>query len=182
MYTKLAVRHPASYGLGNQELPRGRTSMINRRYMLATASALALMGPSLAQAQGAASAETDWLHYANDLSSTRYSPLDQINAGNFNQLELAWRFSTNALGPRPDADYQSTPLVVKGRIYCTAGFRRDVVCLDAGTGEELWIHRYDEGERLGSRGGPGLGVGYWTDGVNERILCHPQLLHVLTRC
>jgi len=141
---------------------------INRRMMLAGSSALTLLGPTLARAQAAP--DTDWLHYANDLASTRYSPLDQINAANFNQLELAWRFSTNALGPRLDADYQSTPLVVKGRIYCTAGFRRDVVCLDAGTGEELWIHRYDEGERLGSRGGPGLGVGYWTDGVNERIL------------
>jgi len=144
--------------------------MINRRDMLATASAFALLGPSLAQAQGAPPADTDWLHYANDLASTRYSPLDQINAANFNQLELAWRFSTNALGPRLDADYQSTPLVVKGRIYCTAGFRRDVVSLDAGSGEQLWMHRYDEGPRLGSRGGPGLGVGYWTDGANERIV------------
>jgi len=141
---------------------------LNRRMMLAGSSAFALLAPTLARAQAAP--DTDWLHYANDLASTRYSPLDQINASNFNQLELAWRFSTNALGPRLDADYQSTPLEVKGRIYCTAGFRRDVVCLDAGTGEELWIHRYDEGERLGSRGGPGLGVGYWTDGTNERIL------------
>jgi quinoprotein glucose dehydrogenase len=115
-------------------------------------------------------ADTDWLHYANDLANTRYSPLDQIDASNFDKLELAWRFSTNALGPRLDADFQSTPLVVKGRIYCTAGFRRDVVCLDAGTGEELWLHRYDEGERAGSRGGPGLGVSYWTDGTNERVI------------
>src|SRR5271165_5981238 len=120
---------------------------INRRMMLAGSSALALLGPSLVHAQ--APRETDWLHYANDLASTRYSPLDQIDASNFNQLELAWRFSTNALGPRLDADYQSTPLVVKGRVYCTAGFRRDVVCLDAGTGELLWMHRYDEGDRLG---------------------------------
>jgi quinoprotein glucose dehydrogenase len=143
--------------------------MINRRDMLATASAFALLAPSLAQAQSA-SGETNWLHYANDLASTRYSPLDQINAGNFNKLEPAWRFSTNALGPRLDADYQSTPLVVKGRIYCTAGFRRDVVCLDAGTGELLWMHTHDEGARIGSRGGPGLGVGYWTDGTAERII------------
>ncbi len=141
--------------------------MLNRREMLATASAMALMG-SAAKAQ--APAETNWLHYANDLSSTRYSPLDQINAGNFDKLEPAWRFSTNALGPRLDADYQSTPLVVNGRIYVTAGFRRDVVCLDAGTGELLWMHTYDEGARIGSRGGPGLGVGYWTDGTIERII------------
>ncbi|HKB95308.1 MAG TPA: hypothetical protein VKB94_00585, partial [Rhizomicrobium sp.] len=145
---------------------------INRRMMLAGTSAVALLGHAPAWAQGVAqpARETDWTHYANDLSSTRYSSLDQINAANFNQLELAWRFSTNALGPRLDADYQSTPLVVKGRIYTTAGFRRDVVCLDAGSGELLWIHTHDEGERIGSRGGPGLGVGYWTDGTSERIL------------
>ena len=60
--------------------------------------------------------------------------------------------------------------MVKGRLYCTAGFRRDAVCLDAGTGELLWMHTYDEGKRIGSRGGPGLGAGYWTDGNQERIV------------
>jgi quinoprotein glucose dehydrogenase len=142
--------------------------MLNRRDLLASASALTLLGSIPVRAQSPA--ESDWLHYANDLASSRYSPLDQITAANFNKLELAWRFSTNSLGPRLDADYQSTPLVVKGRLYCTAGFRRDVVCLDAGTGELLWVHTYDEGARIGSRGGPGLGVGYWTDGRDERIV------------
>ena len=41
--------------------------------------------------------------------------------------------------------------MVKGRIYVTAGFRRDVVCLDAGTGELLWMHTYDEGDAHGQR-------------------------------
>ena len=62
--------------------------MINRRNLLASASAFTLLGASLGRAQ-AAPAETDWLHYANDLSSTRYSPLDQISATNFNQLDHA---------------------------------------------------------------------------------------------
>src|SRR5579875_1054582 len=101
--------------------------MINRRDLLASASAFTLLGASLARAQTPNTplpAETNWLHYANDLSSTRYSPLDQISAANFNQLDLVWRFSTNALGPRLDADFMSTPLVVNGRLYTTAGFRR----------------------------------------------------------
>jgi quinoprotein glucose dehydrogenase len=147
--------------------------MLNRRNMLANASVFALMGSTMARAAVdpvARSGETNWLHYANDLSSTRYSPLDQINASNFDKLDLVWRFSTNALGPRLDADFMSTPLCVNGRLYTTAGFRRDVVCLDAGTGELLWMHTYDEGQRIGSRGGAGLGVGYWTDGTNERVI------------
>jgi quinoprotein glucose dehydrogenase len=138
--------------------------------MMASSSIFALLGGRARAQSSTLPTDTDWLHYANNLDSTRYSPLDQIDASNFNKLELAWRFSTDSLGPRLDADYQSTPLVVKGRLYCTAGFRRDVVCLDAGSGEQLWMHRYDEGERIGSRGGPGLGVAYWTDGTQERIL------------
>ena len=138
--------------------------------MLAGSSAAALLCHMPSWAQTAAPRDTDWTHYANDISSTRYSPLDQINASNFNKLELAWRFSTNSLGPRLDADFMSTPLVAKGRLYCTAGFRRDMVCLDAGTGELLWMHTHDEGQRIGSRGGAGLGAGYWTDGNNERII------------
>ena len=48
--------------------------------------------------------DTDWLHYANDLASTRYVPLDQINAENFSELQVAWRFKTDALSTR--LDYQ----------------------------------------------------------------------------
>ena len=43
----------------------------------------------------------EWRSYAADTGSTRYSPLDQINASNFNKLEVAWRFKTDNLGPRP---------------------------------------------------------------------------------
>ncbi|HEX4271451.1 MAG TPA: hypothetical protein VHZ32_08695, partial [Rhizomicrobium sp.] len=128
--------------------------MIDRRTWLASASASVLLG-FVPAAQAQVPADTDWTHYANDAGSMRYAPLDQINAGNFNALEPAWRFSTNALGPRLDADFMATPLVVKGRLYTTAGFRRDAVCLDAGTGELIWMHRYDEGHRIGSRGGTG---------------------------
>lgn len=148
--------------------------MITRRMMMAASSAAALLGrEAFAQAAkpaGATPGETNWTHYANDLASTRYAPLDQINAKNFNDLELVWKFSTDSFGPRLDADYQSTPLVVNGRIFCTAGFRRDLVCLDAGTGELLWFHRHDEGTRIGTRGGSGLGCAYWTDGTSERVL------------
>ena len=36
----------------------------------------------------------EWRSYGGDTGNTRYSPLDQINASNFNNLEIAWRFKT----------------------------------------------------------------------------------------
>ena len=45
----------------------------------------------------------EWPTYSGDLAATRYSPLDQINASNFNKLQLAFRFKTENLGPRPSS-------------------------------------------------------------------------------
>ena len=76
---------------------------ISRRRLLASTSALLALGALPARAQApAAPRDTDWRYYANDMAATRYAPLDQINAGNFDKLEVAWRFSTNALGPTLD--------------------------------------------------------------------------------
>ena len=124
----------------------------------------------LAAQSGAKNGE--WPTYGGDLGSTRYAPLDQINASNFNKLEVAWRFKTDSLGPRPEYQYESTPLMVKGVIYVTAGTRRAVVALDAGTGEMLWMHSENEGKRGedAPRQLSGHGVSYWTDGREERIL------------
>src|SRR5271166_2762003 len=89
----------------------------------------------------------EWRTYGGDLGSTRYSPLDQINAGNFNKLEIAWRFKTDSLGPRPEYKFEGTPLMVNGVLYSTGGTRRAVVALDAATGEMLWMHSENEGAR-----------------------------------
>lgn len=107
----------------------------------------------------------EWRTYGGDLANTRYSPLDQINRHNFKDLEVAWRFKTDNLGARPEFNFQSTPLMVKGRLYSTAGARRAVVALDAATGELLWMHSYQEGER-GEKAPRPLsgGLAYWSDG------------------
>ena len=119
---------------------------------------------------GAANGE--WPTYGGDLGNTRYSPLDQINAANFSKLEVAWRFKTDNLGPRPEFQFESTPLMVKGVLYSTAGTRRAVVALDAATGELLWMHSENEGARgaAAPRQLSGRGLAYWTDGREERIL------------
>src|ERR1700677_381125 len=98
-----------------------------------------LLAPVSLSAQ-AGTASGEWPTYGGDLGNTRYSPLDQINAENFSKLEVAWRFKTDSLGPRPEYQFESTPLMVNGVLYSTAGARRDVVALDAATGEELWVH------------------------------------------
>src|SRR6266516_6667134 len=81
----------------------------------------------------------EWTHYTADVRGSRYSPLDQINAGNFNQLEVAWRFKTDNLGPRPENKLEGTPIMIGGMIYTTGGSRRAAVALDAKSGELKWI-------------------------------------------
>src|SRR5678815_4748407 len=130
---------------------------------------LVAVTPLLAQT-GAKNGE--WPTYGGDLGNTRYSALDQINASNFDKLEVAWRFKTDNLGPRPEANLEGTPLMVKGVLYSTAGTRRSVVALDAATGEILWVHGENEGKRgeAAPRQLSGRGLAYWTDGREERII------------
>src|SRR2546426_2837022 len=107
----------------------------------------------------------EWPTYGGDLGHTRYSALDQINADTFNKLEVAWRFRTDNLGPRPEYTFQSTPLMVNGILYSTAGTRRAVVALEATTGELKWVYSVDEGPRgaAAPRQLSGRGLAYWTN-------------------
>jgi quinoprotein glucose dehydrogenase len=114
----------------------------------------------------------EWPTYGADLKSTRYLPLDQIDASNFSKLEVAWRFKTDNLGPTREFNLQSTPLMVNGVLYSVGGTRRAVVALDPGTGEMKWVYSYDEGPRgaAAPRRLSGRGLSYWTDGKEERII------------
>ena len=139
------------------------------RLVLSLVGTLGLtVAPGAAQ-QGAPNGE--WPTYGGDLGHTRYSALDQIDADNFSDLEVAWRFKTESLGPRPEFIFQSTPLMVDGLLYTTAGTRRAAVAIDAETGEMLWVHRLNEGER--GAGAPrrlsGRGLTYWNDGADGVI-------------
>ncbi len=132
---------------------------------------LAAGGARLSAQAGATGGE--WKSYGGDLGNTRYAPLDQINKDNFGKLQVAWRFKTEALGPRPEYNFESTPLMVGGVLYTTAGSRRAVVALDAATGELMWMHSEREGRRADTapRKLSGRGLAYWTDGRNDsRIL------------
>src|SRR4051794_23242027 len=114
-------------------------------------------------------AGAEWTTYGGDLASTRYSPLDQITKDNFNKLEIAWRFKTDSMGPRPEFNFQATPLMVDGVVYTTTGTRRAVVALDAVTGEMKWMHSENEGKRGESapRLLSGRGLAYWPGSAGQ---------------
>src|ERR1043166_8991170 len=111
----------------------------------------------------------EWPMYTADLRGSKYSPLDQINAANFNQLEVAGRVKTDNLGPRPENKLEGTPIMVGGVVYATGGTRRSVVALDARTGELKWVWSMDEGLRaqVAPRQLSGRGLSYWTDGRGD---------------
>ena len=146
----------------NRSLLRTRATLV--------ATAVISMAAALSGQSGTRNGE--WTTYGGDLGSTKYAPLDQITAANFSSLEIAWRFKVDNLGPRPEFNLQSTPLMVKGVLYSTGGTRRAVVALDAATGEQLWVHSENEGPRgaAAPRQFSGRGLAYWTDGKEERIL------------
>src|SRR5690349_2842632 len=41
----------------------------------------------------------EWAFYNADIRGSRYMPFDQINASNFNKLEVAWHLKTDNFGP-----------------------------------------------------------------------------------
>ena len=138
--------------------------------------ALLRVAPRLAGQSGPgfpSKANGEWATYNADVKGSRYMPFDQINASNFNKLEVAWRLKTDNLGPRPEYKLEGTPLMVKDVVYATAGTRRSVVALDAKTGELKWVYAMDEGRRaeVAPRKLSGRGLSYWTDGKgDERII------------
>ncbi|HEX5431669.1 MAG TPA: PQQ-binding-like beta-propeller repeat protein, partial [Bryobacteraceae bacterium] len=143
------------------------------RKLLFIAAETAVLCSALCFAQRqSGTANGEWRFYGGDAHSTKYSPLDQINAENVKNLKIAWRWESQNFGPRADFNWEVTPLMANGVLYFTAGTRRDVVAADAKTGETLWVYRIDEGER-GSKAVRVVNraVSYWSGGQgDDRIL------------
>ncbi len=138
---------------------------MTRRTVFATwvaISLLVLAAPAMAQPGHSGTENGEWRYWGGDEFSSRYSPLDQINAENFGDLEVAWRWKSANYGPTPDTIYRATPIYVKGKLYTVAGKRRTVVCIDPATGETLWMWRPKPNPRWehSSRKNYGKGVAY----------------------
>jgi quinoprotein glucose dehydrogenase len=121
--------------------------------------------PGMAQ-QGARNAE--WRAFAGDNGGTRYAPLELINRDNAKDLQVAWTWRYDNFG---GGNSETTPIMVNGVLYFTVGQRRNVIAVNAGTGETLWIWRPDEGARFDQAPRKvARGVSYWADGTDARII------------
>jgi quinoprotein glucose dehydrogenase len=112
----------------------------------------------------------EWRYWGADAWSTRYSALDQINASNFDSLQIAWQWNAGQYGE--DEYYRTTPLYANGRIFTVATTRRKAFAVDPSNGTTLWQWGIDEGIRWqkAPRQFAGRGLAYWTDGTNERVI------------
>jgi quinoprotein glucose dehydrogenase len=68
----------------------------------------------------------DWPHYGGDHGSTKYSPLEQIDAENFGRLEnlWVWESADKDLGDKTrfrPFHFRPTPIEVGGRLYVSTG-------------------------------------------------------------
>lgn len=112
-----------------------------------------------------ASGQNDWPMFGHDYSSTRYSPLKQINTQNVQTLTRAWTYHMKKDGPQSRSagtvgrgggrrSSQATPIVVKGVLYMPTPYGT-VIALEPETGKELWSYKMDHGRPAGR------GVAYW---------------------
>ena len=108
----------------------------------------------------------DWPVRKADHSSSSYSPLDQINTSNVQQLELAWEYKT---GDEQLYTIECNPIIIDGILYATSPML-NAFALDAATGEELWTFiPSDAGptRRDGQR--VNRGMTYWEKGEDKRL-------------
>ena len=89
----------------------------------------------------------EWRYQSADAWGTRYSPANQIDGENFEELAIAWIFRGDNFSPEPQTTSRSTPSYIDGMLYTVAGSRRTVVAMDPATGETLWTYREPNTQR-----------------------------------
>ncbi len=143
-------------------------SISSRCQWLRNAIATTLLVGCVALSSSLFAADGDWPHYADDGASSKYSPLDQINAGNVNNLKEVWRWNAKDVhamtGTSGAGTFKKTPIVVNGIMYFSTSYSQ-VVAMNPGSGEVNWVYNpesYKQG-RPANSGFQHCGVEYWTD-------------------
>ena len=119
--------------------------------------------------------DAEWHAIGRDAANTKYSPLDQIDADNFTDLEIAWRWTSLSTAVaeaneriRP-SQFKSVPLMADGLVYVSTALGQ-VAALDAGTGEPVWTYDpqiYAYLDRPPNMGWHHRGVSYWKDSESD---------------
>lgn len=146
------------------------------RVLVGVAGLAAVMGGAALGLGAQTSSAGEWTYWGGDRAFTRYSPLDQITAGNVGQLRVAWRQAgvdaavTQAFPDlRVSGNFRSTPLMIGGVLYAPNALGL-VRAMDPATGATKWeqqpfANTIEEVSRPSPRG-----VDYWKDGADERII------------
>ena len=192
----------ARSGAGRQDSARAAGEVRNRRMKIAIATRYSREGTNMNRLQNKnrarpvyagtlalllilcasvnslqADSDTEWTAYGADKWGTKYAPLDQINGDNFNQLEIAWRWSSvddKVLAANPDfetAVYEATPLKIGDVLYVSTSMSQ-VAAINAVSGETIWEYdakTWEEGTPV-NVGFVHRGVSHWSDGDDGRIL------------
>jgi len=132
------------------------------RDALIVAVGIFLVGATPAAAQGPGTEDGEWHYLGGDAWHTRYLPARQIDASNFDRLDVAWEWNGQSFGSLGPDLMRSTPSFVDGVLYTVAGDRRTVVAIDATTGATIWTYREPDTFRweYSTRKGYGKGVAY----------------------
>ena len=106
----------------------------------------------------------EWRSYGHDLGNSRYSPLDLLNRDTLGKVQVVWKWRSDNFSVPPETRNESTPIMVNGTLYFTAGATRWVVAADAVTGATKWTWHLDEGDRArrAPRRDSGRGVSFWS--------------------
>ena len=70
---------------------------------------------------------------AKNYAQTRFSGLNQINAGNAGKLHVAWTFSVGS-----NHGQEAAPIVVGDTMYVVGAYPNELFALDATTGDLKW--------------------------------------------
>jgi quinoprotein glucose dehydrogenase len=118
-----------------------------------------LAAPMAATAQGPGTENGEWMYLGGDAWHTRYSPADEIDADNFELLEVAWEWDAASFG---SSTSRATPSYIDGKLITVTGSRRHVIALDPATGELIWTFSEPNTFRheYSMRKGYGKGIAY----------------------
>lgn len=111
-------------------------------WALLAGAAVSVHAASVA-AESVSAEDVGWAYGGGDPQGTRYSALTQITPANVSHLQRAWIFHTGDFSDgargRVPSGFESTPLMLDGRLYLTTAFNR-IIALDPASGRQLWSY------------------------------------------